>query len=84
MLISTKIYPSREPNRKQVPKFYGPFLVGEARGPNVFEVLGLPSSMHSTINVSYLKKFELTPDKFSERPQHLCNLLVVANDGEPE
>ena len=84
VLVSAKIYPGREVNRKQAPKFYGPFLLGDARGPNAFEVLGLPSSMHSTINVSYLKRFEPASDKFPDRPQHPCNLPVVTDDGEPE
>ena len=56
VLVSAKIYPGREVNRKQAPKFYSPFILGDARGPNAFEVLGLLSSMHSTINVSYLKR----------------------------
>ena len=84
VLVSAKIYPGREVNRKQAPKFYGPFILGDARGPNAFEVLGLPASMHKTINVSYLRKFELAPEKFINRPQHPCNLPVVTEDGEPE
>ena len=57
VMVSAKVYPGKEPYCKHAPRFYGPFVLGETRGPNAFEVKGLPGSMHPTINVSYLKKF---------------------------
>ena len=82
--MSAKIYPGRETNRKHAPRFYGPFVLGETRGPNAFEVKGLPKNMHPTINVSYLKPFIEPPERFRDRLQHPLNLPVIQADGEPE
>ena len=48
--------------------FYGPYIVHELRGPNAVELRGMPSCVPEIVNLSFIKPFYSSPNRFNARP----------------
>ena len=47
----------------------GPYIVQERIHPNAYKLRGLPDSVPPTQNVSFLLKYQDSPDRFNTRPE---------------
>ena len=68
VLVSAKFHPQLRQNRKQAERFYGPYIVHEMRGPNAVELRGMPSRVPEVVNLSFIKPFYSSPNRFEARP----------------
>ena len=49
--------------------YYGPYVIDEKVHDNAFKIRGLPDGVHPTQNVTNLRPFVETPERFRTRPR---------------
>ena len=54
VLVSHWLHPGLRASRKQVERFYGPYLVHELRGPNAVVLQEMPPRVPNVMNVSFI------------------------------
>ena len=84
VLVSHKLHPLLRSSRKQAERFYGPYLVHELRGPNAVVLKGMPSRVPEVVNVTFIKPYRSSPERFEGRPKDAEPLPTVVPDEEPE
>ena len=69
VLLSTKSHASLQEVRKLQMRFTGPYVVLHKVHDNAYALDGLPPEVPATQNVSFLRRFYPSPEKFASRPQ---------------
>ena len=75
VLLSTKAHEVFVGARKLRLRFSGLYVVTQKIHDNAYALEGLPSSVPTTQNVEYLRRFLPTPPRFSSRPQETQTVL---------
>ena len=63
--------------------YYGPYVIDEKVHDNAFKIRGLPDGVHPTQNVTNLRPFVETPERFRTRPRQPIPQPIVV-DGQVE
>ena len=63
--------------------YYGPYSIGEKVNDNAFVICGLPPGIHTTQNVTSLRAFVESPERFRTRPRQPIPQPVII-DGHEE
>ena len=81
--VSARVFSGQSGPPKLHCAFYGPYEVTQQINANAYRLAGLPAGIHPTQNVSELRPFEASPERFSTRPRQPIPKPVTV-DGEEE
>ena len=70
VFVSAKLLPDdQQPHRRLQARFTGPYWVVEKVHDNAYRLEGLPEGMPPVVNVSMLRRFQPSPERFQSRQQ---------------
>ena len=81
--VNARVFAGQDGPPKLHCAFYGPYEITHKVNPNVYQLLGLPAGIHPTQNVSELRPFEESPERFNSRPRQPIPQPTMV-DGEEE
>ena len=82
VFISSKLLPDdQQPHRRLQARYTGPYWVLEKVHDNAYRLEGLPEGMPSVVNVSMLRRFRPSPDRFRSRHQ-ASSAVVPTEEGD--
>ena len=67
--VSARAFSGQEGPPKLHCAFYGPHRIVKRINANAYQLAGLPAGVHATQNISELRPFEESPERFKTRPR---------------